>query len=721
MRHFTLRNRWTRSLAVLLLCPLLLAACNDYDDSELWKNVNDLGDRIAALEQTVSRMNGEIVALQKIADESVTIVRVETTADGYVIHFSDNTTAAITNGKDGADGKPGSDGKPGGNGADAPVIGVRQDTDGVYYWTITTDGNTDWLLADGHKLRVTGESVTPVLGVDSEGYWTVSYDGGTTSARILDAAGNPVSALSGSGSGESLFKSITQDEHNVYFELTDGSVVTVPLRSDFYLLLRKAPEISTFTFGQTQTYEAEEVGVKKVILTKPDEWRVTYADRKLTITAPTEAHKDCAELQGTVTVAYIGFNGLTDAVSMDVLVEPDFTGTTVGDEFTVDITEITDKSVTAHIAPGDKAAYWYATAYDRAKYDAGGPAAFVREQLAMFDYFVQNGMEYMLDYQAHKGDFTFSATQLKPGSELYMTVFSFEVAESGGQKVCRATSEVMTVPFKTKQPVVINSIYRIAVSDITWNGARYVCVPSDDLGYFHGFAKKSDYDSYADDAAFMQSRINVYRDAFYDELYIDRILTWADLTYTGTQTVTVPKYDAMAQASSMPLVEDTEYYVYAFGCTDGDASSPLSKTAFKTGKFNPKENCTFEVTTVVDRQNVTVTVVPSDPSVTYVCNVEQRSYYQDFENDLQYAVDDLIWTNVAAQQKGVALSSLLWKGSDEGMWRDLWAATGHIVCVYGCTADGTITTRPTIREFVTKGTVDGASVRLEAHGKRLKR
>ena len=67
----------------------------------------------------------------------------------------------------------------------------------------------------------------------------------------------------------------------------------------------------------------------------------------------------------------------------------------------------------------------------------------------------------------------------------------------------------------------------------------------------------------------------------------------------------------------MGLVDDTEYYVYAFSCTDGNATSPLSKAAFKTGKFTPSEECTFEITTTVERQDVTVNVVPSNRNVTY--------------------------------------------------------------------------------------------------------
>ena len=112
--------------------------------------MNDLKSRIEALETKIGQMNTEIAALQKIVDDAVTVVKVEKSADGYVIYFSDNTTAEIKNGT---------------AGADAPVIGVKQDTDEVYYWTITTDGKTEWLMAGGAKLRVTGESVKPVMSV----------------------------------------------------------------------------------------------------------------------------------------------------------------------------------------------------------------------------------------------------------------------------------------------------------------------------------------------------------------------------------------------------------------------------------------------------------------------------------------------------------------------------------------------------------------------------
>lgn len=64
--------------------------------------MNDLKSRIEALETKIGQMNTEIAALQKIVDDAVTVVKVEKGADGYVIYFSDNTTAEIKNGTAGA-------------------------------------------------------------------------------------------------------------------------------------------------------------------------------------------------------------------------------------------------------------------------------------------------------------------------------------------------------------------------------------------------------------------------------------------------------------------------------------------------------------------------------------------------------------------------------------------------------------------------------------------
>lgn len=49
MRFFTMRRLAACMGALLLVSPPLLTGCDDYDDSELWQNVNDLraGSRLS--------------------------------------------------------------------------------------------------------------------------------------------------------------------------------------------------------------------------------------------------------------------------------------------------------------------------------------------------------------------------------------------------------------------------------------------------------------------------------------------------------------------------------------------------------------------------------------------------------------------------------------------------------------------------------------------------
>ena len=56
-------------LSVFCIATLLFASCSDeYEDSKLWQNVNDLKDRIASLEKTVQTMNSDIGSIQSIVD-----------------------------------------------------------------------------------------------------------------------------------------------------------------------------------------------------------------------------------------------------------------------------------------------------------------------------------------------------------------------------------------------------------------------------------------------------------------------------------------------------------------------------------------------------------------------------------------------------------------------------------------------------------------------------
>ena len=207
-----------KKLLSLLMCGLLLFGCGDkYDDSALRNDLNDLENRVAKLEELCKQMNTNISSLQKIVEalqDNLSISKVEQISDGYIIHFSDGSSATIKNGK---------------NSEDAPIIGVKKDTDGIYYWTL--DG--EFIVVDGQKIKAQGtdgnngadgsDGVTPKLEIQ-EGYWWISYDNGTNWTQLGKATGED-------GKDADSIK-ITQDENNVYFELADGTVITMPQNND---------------------------------------------------------------------------------------------------------------------------------------------------------------------------------------------------------------------------------------------------------------------------------------------------------------------------------------------------------------------------------------------------------------------------------------------------------------------------------------------------------
>lgn len=214
-------------LLALVVLTGFVSSCK-YDDDEVWDSVNDLKDRVTALEAATKQLNNDIAALQTIVSalqKQVTVAQVETLADGYIIHFSDGTKATIKNGENGKDG------------VNAPIINVAK-LNGVYYWTITIDGKTEWLTdEDGNKLAVTGKDGatgsegasgnTPLLKVDDNGYWVVSYDNGSTYAPVLGADGAPVKAEG--ENGDSKFKGVEEGDGYIVVTLADGTEYKIPM------------------------------------------------------------------------------------------------------------------------------------------------------------------------------------------------------------------------------------------------------------------------------------------------------------------------------------------------------------------------------------------------------------------------------------------------------------------------------------------------------------
>ncbi len=201
---------------LFMLSISTILACSKYDDSELWNTVNSLDDRVTSLEGQLKTLNSNIHSIKslvQVLQDRCFIVGTETTSDGHVLKFSDGSRIDIVNGKDGAD---------------APVINVRV-YDGKYYWTQTINGQTTWLYGtNGEMISAVGQdAVTPLLKVDSDGYWIVSYDKGNTYSALKDENGNAVKA--NGKDGDSFFRSVEIVGSDIVLELKDGTEIILPI------------------------------------------------------------------------------------------------------------------------------------------------------------------------------------------------------------------------------------------------------------------------------------------------------------------------------------------------------------------------------------------------------------------------------------------------------------------------------------------------------------
>lgn len=274
-----------KKILCFLFAVSILSGCgDDYDDSALTGRVDDLENRVTKLEELCKQMNTNISSLQALVNAlqdndyitGVTPITKDGETIGYTISFAKSAPITIYHGEDGKDGQ---DGKPGedGNDGSTPIIGVKQDTDGVYYWTL----NGDWLTDDsGNKIQAEGrdgadgkpgedgndgqdgkpgedgkDGITPQLKIE-DGDWYVSYNDGASWTQLGKATGDK-GEPGEPGQAGGIFKDVEETDDSVIFTLNDDSTITIPKAT--------ASETLDIVFGNTdsinvlpdKTYEIE--------------------------------------------------------------------------------------------------------------------------------------------------------------------------------------------------------------------------------------------------------------------------------------------------------------------------------------------------------------------------------------------------------------------------------------------------------------------------------
>ena len=227
--------------AVMSLCAAGLPSCSDdYDDTDIRKEIQDVKDRVAKLEEWQKTVNSDITSIKGLVEAlqqknfitDVTPVTEGGEEIGYTITFQTGKSITIKNGVNGK----------------TPIIGVAKEGD-TYYWTIKT-GDADAVFmtdAEGNKMPVTGhrgedgaDAVAPQVRINTESNeWELSTDGGET------WTGTGVKATGANGEdgekgdkgdkgdrGDAIFAEngidTESDPDNVIFTLADGTTLTVP-------------------------------------------------------------------------------------------------------------------------------------------------------------------------------------------------------------------------------------------------------------------------------------------------------------------------------------------------------------------------------------------------------------------------------------------------------------------------------------------------------------
>ena len=242
-------------------------------NKEEWEDrLDNLDERIAALEKTVGEINDNALAISKFAREEILIVRYTELDHGYELELSDGTKITIT------------------YGASAPGIVpiVTIDKDGN--WLMSIDGGETFTAIKGAVNAFKESGQTPQFKIDADGYWLVSVDGGKTFAHILGANGKPLSATDAAVTAgkAKYFNDITFDKENGIFTMTlvSGEVLSVPVVESFYIKVAGYAEKAVILLDQTLKYKVEMNEVKDAFFKVPEGWRAVLTDSELQITAP---------------------------------------------------------------------------------------------------------------------------------------------------------------------------------------------------------------------------------------------------------------------------------------------------------------------------------------------------------------------------------------------------------------------------------------------------
>lgn len=275
-----------RHISASLLWLLLLTVGSCIDTDSIDSRIDALESKIEGIQKAVVKANSNAAAINKLFSGKILITGYQEQEHGYILSFSDGTSASVTYG----------DTMP----YIVPILGINDEGK----WIISIDGGKTFTEIGLTQSPLPNDGATPVIEVDSENHWIVSYDGGKTWEKILGEDGKPMKAgAAGTGESEySFFKNIiiNKDDSTITFVLRDDDrELVVSYRDNFKVDFIGYKEGNTVYLEQELQYAINATGVKDAIIKVPDGWSAIMTDETISITTPATG------TEGTYTISII--------------------------------------------------------------------------------------------------------------------------------------------------------------------------------------------------------------------------------------------------------------------------------------------------------------------------------------------------------------------------------------------------------------------------------
>lgn len=235
-------------IVILMPIALFFSCAEKYDDTAIWEEINNIKLNLDKTNQDLKALHEVVSALEN----NDYVSKVEENENGYTLFFSSGKSVEISNGIDG----------------ETPLISVKQDDDGKYYWIQTINDIENWVL-DGNKEKIPATAEPPIIGINERYNWTIDYGDG---AQEILLNGSPISAKG--EKGDSMFSDVIITDEYLELILNNDYVITLPFAFEFNW--GNNPDSLVFDYSSTYGIyiEVGDTSEYEVACTYPVGWSV---------------------------------------------------------------------------------------------------------------------------------------------------------------------------------------------------------------------------------------------------------------------------------------------------------------------------------------------------------------------------------------------------------------------------------------------------------------